>query len=261
MNLKKIKANIKTNIVGGELIYFESVESTNKVLYELADNGLMKKVTVLIADTQTGGKGRLGRTWYSPGGVNLYLSVLFRPDVNTQNSAVFTFIASLALAKSLDDLNLKSTIKWPNDIMIKNKKVAGVLTEMKSDGINLNFIILGIGLNINLTKASIEENLSDISNAVTSLSIESNKSIEREKVAEILIHYLDEYYLKFKTEGVNSIVAEWSNRWGMLNERISVKVDNKTINGIARKIDNNGFLYIEDINGNLEKIIAGDIQT
>ena len=132
---------------------------------------------------------------------------------------------------------------------------------MKSDGINLNFIILGIGLNINLTKESIDENLADISNSVTSLGIESNKDIEREKVAEILIYHLDEYYKKFKTEGVNSIVAEWSNRWGMLNEKISVKVDNKTISGIARKIDNNGFLYIEDSNGNLEKIIAGDIQT
>ena len=260
MNLKYLKENLDTRTVGNELIYYESVESTNKLLFEQAEKGA-EEGTVLIADAQTGGKGRLGRTWFSPGGVNLYLSVILRPDVNTQNSAVFTFIASLALVNTLDLLNINSTIKWPNDILINSKKVAGVLTEMTSEGVDLNFIIIGIGLNINLSKESIDENLPEISESVTSLSIERNNTIDREKVAEILIHNLDNYYLQFKTEGINSIVAEWSNRCGLLNKMISVKVDNKIISGIARKIDNNGFLYIEDNKGNLEKIIAGDIQT
>ncbi|MEE9193050.1 MAG: biotin--[acetyl-CoA-carboxylase] ligase [Thermodesulfobacteriota bacterium] len=260
MNINKIKENLRTKILGMELIYNESVESTNKLLFKLAEKGL-EDGTVLISDEQTGGKGRSGRSWYSPGGVNLYLSVLLHPEVSPQNSAVFTFIASLALVKTLDDLNINSQIKWPNDLLINTKKVAGVLTEMKNEGNNLNFIIIGIGLNINLSIESIKENLADISNSVTSLSIERKSFLDREEVAVNLIGYLDDYYLQFKSEGINSIVAEWSNRWGKLNEKISVKVDNKIISGIVRKVDNYGFLYIEDDKGNLEKIIAGDIQS
>jgi len=259
MNINKIKENLSTKIVGKELIYNESVESTNKLLFEQAEK-VLKDGTVFIADEQTGGKGRLGRSWYSPGGVNLYLSVLLCPEINPQNSAVFTFIASLALQKTLQDLNISSQIKWPNDLLIKTKKVAGVLTEMKNEGNSLNFIIVGIGLNINLSIESINENLATISSSVTSLSIEKNTLLEREEVAVKLIGFLDDYYLRFKYEGINSIVAEWSNSWGKLNEKISVKVENKIYSGIARKVDNYGFLYIEDDKGNLEKIIAGDIQ-
>jgi len=259
MDIARIKKKINTRIVGEELIYYESVESTNRLLFELADKGL-EDGTVLISDMQTGGKGRLGRNWFSPGGVNLYLSVLLRPEVSPENSAVFTFIASLALVKTLDELDIRSQIKWPNDLLINNKKVAGVLTEMKNNGDKLNFIIIGIGLNINLSEKSINENLTDISNYVTSLSIEKNSSLDREKIASDLISYIDHYYLKFNAEGINSIVAEWSNRWGMLNEKVSIKVDNNIISGIARKIDSNGFLYIEDNKGKLEKVIAGDIQ-
>ncbi len=260
MDINKVKLNIDTSVVGENLIYRESVESTNELLYEFAENG-GEDGTILISDTQTGGKGRLGRNWYSPGGVNLYLSALLRPEVNPLNSAVFTFIASLALLKTLDALNISSQIKWPNDLLINNKKVAGVLTEMKNEGNKLEFIILGIGLNINLSLENIKENLPEISDSVTSLSIEKNIVLDREEVASKLICLLDEYYLQFKSEGINSIVAEWSNRWGMINQNISIKVDNEIISGIARKVDNQGFLYIEDSYGNLEKIIAGDLQT
>lgn len=260
MKINNIKEKLRTKLVGTELIYFESVESTNRLLNELAEKG-KEDGAVLISDRQTGGKGRLGRQWFSPGGVNLYLSALLRPEVNPQNSAVFTFIASLALLKTLDALNISSQIKWPNDLLINNKKVAGVLTEMKNEGNKLEFIILGIGLNINLTSDAIKENLPKISDSVTSLSIEKNMVLDREDVAAKLIGFLDEYYLQFMSEGINSIVAEWSNRWGMLNEEISVKVDNKIIRGIARKVDNYGFLYIENDKGNLEKIIAGDIES
>lgn len=259
MKINNIIEKLNTTIVGNELIYFDSVESTNRLLFEMAEMGT-EDGAVLISDGQTGGKGRLGRQWFSPEGVNLYLSVLLRPQVNPENSAVFTFIASLALVKTLDDLNVSSKIKWPNDLLINQKKVAGVLTEMKNEGNKPEFIIIGIGLNINLKDDQIKKNLPDISDSVTSLSIEKNAEINREDVAVKLISHLDEYYQQFNIEGINSIVAEWSNRWGMLNEEIAVKVDNNIVRGIARKVDNYGFLYIEDDKGNLQKIIAGDIQ-
>ena len=259
MDIKKVKKNINATIIGRELLFYNSVGSTNELLFKEAEQGL-EEGAVLIADTQTGGRGRLGRSWYSPPGANLYLSLLLRPDVSPQNSAVFTFIASLALVKTLEQLKIDPTIKWPNDILINNKKAAGVLTEMKSENSILDFIIIGIGLNINLSKDSINNNLPDIADTVTSLSIEKGRKLDREKTAQILINWLDEYYMKFKFEGINSIVAEWSIRWGRLNEKVSIKIDNKTVSGIARKVDNYGFLYIEDSEGKLQKIIAGDIQ-
>ncbi len=259
MNIDIIRELLKSEIVGKNLIYYETVQSTNSLLFELADNNL-EDGSVLIADAQTGGKGRLGRNWFSPKGVNLYISVLLRPEVIPQNSAVFTFVASLALAETLDELNISCSIKWPNDILIGNKKVAGVLTEMKNDGNSLKFIIIGIGLNINLAKKLIDDNLKDISDFVTSLSIECGRNLKREEIAAKVIKNLDKYYLKFINEGINSIVAEWVTRWGMLNENVSVKVDNEILNGIARKVDTYGYLYIEDADGKLNKIIAGDMQ-
>ena len=259
MDIEKIKKNINTEIVGRELLFYNSVGSTNELLFEEAEHGLGDGA-VLIADTQGGGKGRLGRSWFSPPGANLYLSLLLRPDVSPQNSAVFTFIASLALVKTLEQLKIYPTIKWPNDILINKKKTAGVLTEMKSENNNLHFIIIGIGLNINLSKDLIDKNLPEIADTVTSLRIEKGKKLDREKTTQILINWLDVYYMKFKFEGINSIVAEWSNRWGRLNEKVAIKIDNKTVSGIARKVDNYGFLYIEDSEGKLQKIIAGDIQ-
>jgi len=259
MNIENIRKLLISGIVGKNLIYYETVKSTNSLLFELADNNL-EDGSVLIADTQTGGKGRLGRSWFSPKGVNLYFSVLLRPEVSPQNSAVFTFLASLALAETLDELNISCRIKWPNDILIGNKKVAGVLTEMKNDGNSLNFIVIGIGLNINLSKELIDDNLKVISDSVTSLSIESGRNLNREEIAAKVIINLDKYYLKFINEGINSIVAAWVTRWGMLNENVSVKVDKEIINGIARKVDTYGYLYIEDADGRLNKIIAGDLQ-
>ena len=255
---KKINEFADTMIVGKSLIVFDSVTSTNTKLSVLASQDT-EEGTVLISDTQTEGKGRMGRNWFSPGGSNIYASVFLKPEIHPQYSPVFTFIASLALVETLKYFDFTPQIKWPNDILINNKKVSGVLTEMKSTGEKLDFIIVGIGLNVNLTKDLIEKNLPDEASNITSLYIENGNEFNREYVLSKLINSLDRYYLKFIRDGIHSITAEWAAEWGKLNETISIDISGEIVSGIVRKVDSYGYIFLEKPDGNLEKVITGDI--
>ncbi len=255
---QKISKLIRSLIIGRDVRVFDSVSSTNTVLSEIALSDPGEGI-VLIADEQTGGRGRGEKNWFSPGGSNIYMSVLFRPDIYPSYSPVFTFIASLALVKTLKGLNFAPEIKWPNDILIKGKKVSGVLTEMRSKEDKLDYIIVGIGLNVNLTEELIKLNLSGEVNKVTSLFLESGKKFGREQVASRLISVLDEYYLKFMRLGTHFIVADWTNKWGKLNEFVSINVSGKVVSGVVRKVDSYGYIYIEKSGGELKKIVAGDM--
>ena len=253
----KLNEFTETMIVGRDLIVFDSVSSTNTKLAEIVSQKT-DEGTVLISDSQTNGRGRVGRKWFSPAGYNIYLSVFFEPEIHPQYSPVFTFIASLALVEALKLFGFTPEIKWPNDILINQKKVSGVLTEMKSTGEKLDFIIVGIGLNVNMTKEIVEENLPGEIQNITSLYIENGNKFNREYVISRLINSLDKYYLKFMREGVHSIIAQWTTEWGKLNEMISIDLSGEIISGMVRKVDSNGYIYIEKSDGNLEKVIAGD---
>lgn len=259
MQEDKIKSLVNTEIIGKNLYVYSEVDSTNDFLHRRAYENNEQDGTVVISDSQTKGRGRLGRNWFSPKGLNVYISTLFRPKILVQNSPVFTFLASLALSKTIDDYRVKSQIKWPNDILINNKKVAGVLTEMKSSNNLVEFIVVGIGVNLNLSKKEIKERLKEVSDNTTSLFEALGKFVDREIFVADLLKNLDDIYLMFKGQGIDYIVARWACRWGHLNERIKLDVDGKIIEGIARKVDNCGYLYVEKSDGNLEKIIAGDM--
>lgn len=254
----KVNEFTETLIVGKNVIVLDSVSSTNSEMAERVSKKL-DEGTVLISDTQTRGKGRMGRGWFSPGGFNIYMSVLFEPEIQSSYSPVFTFIASLALVRTLECFGFTPVIKWPNDVLINQKKVSGVLTEMKSTGDRLDFVIVGIGLNVNMTQEIIELNLPDEFNKITSLYIENGNEFNREYVISILINNLDKYYLKFNSEGIHSIIAEWTTEWGKLNEMISIDISGEIVSGIVRKVDSTGYIYIEKSDGKLEKVIAGDI--
>ncbi|MGI9534627.1 MAG: biotin--[acetyl-CoA-carboxylase] ligase [Thermodesulfobacteriota bacterium] len=141
----KLIEHIESDLIGNEVIVLDSVSSTNTKMSELVSNNI-NEGTVLISDKQTGGKGRMGREWFSPPGCNIYMSVLFEPEILPDFSPVFTFIASLAIVETLKHFDFKPEIKWPNDVLLSQKKVSGVLTEMKSTGKRLDFIIVGMGL-------------------------------------------------------------------------------------------------------------------
>ena len=171
MKISEIKKHLAAETVGGKLFVYDEVGSTNDVLLELISEGVASDGTVVVSDSQTEGRGRLGRKWLSPAGRNLYLSALFRPEIPPQESSVFTFLASCALVEVFSRYGISATIKWPNDILVGGRKISGVLTELGMSEGAVNYLVIGIGVNLNLPEEFIRREMEDISKKTTSLSI------------------------------------------------------------------------------------------
>lgn len=257
MNIDELKKRIDTKIICKKLLYSKELTSTNKILYQKAVQEKLPDGTTLIADVQTEGRGRLDRKWVSPEG-NLYISVLLRPDVDPKNTPIFTFLASCALKDTFDLYQVDSVIKWPNDILIKKKKIAGVLTELKFAGDSIDFLIVGIGVNLNMTLDYISDSMPGISNKVTSLGIELEKKINKEEFTASLVNNIESFYQRFLSKGKSEILSEWTSRWNSLGKQVEIKDGEKVYKGVAERVDENGFLYIKTESGKLEKVITGD---
>ncbi|NIQ13743.1 MAG: biotin--[acetyl-CoA-carboxylase] ligase [Candidatus Dadabacteria bacterium] len=260
MDLENLKSNISTNIIANDLFLFPEVSSTNEVIDKLFNDKYIGDGTVVISDHQTKGRGRYDRKWISPSGLNLYMSLLFKPDIEPSKFPIFTFLSSCALKDTFSLYNLSSSIKWPNDVLIGGKKISGVLTELKySDKYEVNYLIVGIGVNINLTRQHIIKEMSDISEKVTSMSIELNNDVNRELFTAELINKLDEYYSKFLNYGSSVILDDWLTKWDSIGKSIKVNVDGKLYEGIVKDVDENGFLYLITEGYKTVKVISGDM--
>lgn len=258
MEISEIKKHLGTEIVGEKLFVYAEVGSTNDVLRELIGNGLASDGTVVVSDSQTAGRGRLGRKWVSPAGRNLYLSALFCPEISPQKSSVFTFLASCALVDVFSAYGVKATIKWPNDILVDGKKISGVLTELCTSNGSVDYLVIGIGVNINLPEEFIRRKMEDISEKTTSLSLLLGEEVSRERFCADLINALDRFYGEFRRRGTREIVDMWVERWGFLGKEISVDVSGEVISGVVERVDATGFLYLRTGEGTLRKVITGD---
>lgn len=256
---ESIKKLLKTETLGRVIYFFEEIGSTNEVAFELARNGATEG-TVVIADSQTKGKGRLQRRWISPPGVNLYMSVVFRPPIVAKNAPFLTLVASIALAETIKDKGINTLIKWPNDVLINGKKVAGVLTAMQPRGDEVDFVIVGVGANLNMTRETMEKEMGEVAEIATSLREELGSEIGRARFTADLINELEVWYQKFLKNGKSQIVKEWMRRWGAINRRVRVRFDETAVvEGIASGIDENGYLLVKKDDGTTEKIISGDV--
>ena len=258
MEISEIRKHLAAETVGGKLFVYDEVGSTNDVLRELVSEGAVSDGAVVVSDSQTEGRGRLGRRWVSPAGRNLYLSALFCPEVSPQESSVFTFLASCALVEVFSRYGISATIKWPNDILVGGRKISGVLTELGTSGGVVDYLVIGIGANLNLSEESIRREMEDISEKTTSLSILLGEEISRERFCAELINSLDRFYGEFRRRGTRAIVDMWIERWGFMGEEISVDVSGEVIRGVVERVDGNGFLYLRTDEGDLRRVIAGD---
>ncbi len=258
LQLDEIRRYLNTVAIGAEILYFQRIRSTNDMLFVLGEQGYVDG-TVVFAESQTQGRGRLGRKWCSPPGVNIYMSILFRPKIEISDSAVFTFLTSLAVKDVLSKIRVPCSIKWPNDIVCGGRKLAGVLTEMKPGRNGLvDFVVVGLGLNVNITMEEIQR-IPAIANIATSIREVLSKEVDRTNLVKGIIQNMDRYYMIFLTQGVDSIVTKWVNRWGGINRFMKIDTGSGVIEGVARKVDRSGFLYLETISGELKKIVAGDV--
>ncbi|MBM3166922.1 MAG: biotin--[acetyl-CoA-carboxylase] ligase [Chloroflexi bacterium] len=247
---KDIVGRLSTKFVGSRLHYYAKLTSTMTVARKKASDGAPEG-TVVIADQQTSGRGRLGRTWLSPQG-NLALSLILKPRL--ENLPQLIMAASLAVVRAIKSVSgIDATIKWPNDVLIKNKKVCGILIESEVRGNTVNFAIVGIGINIDLDTTAFP----DIAAIATSLTQESSENISKAELTATLLTELERLYLKTQTG--TPIHREWRERMDTLGKWIEVKSGDAIERGKAEDVTENGNLILRRPNNSITEILVGDV--
>ncbi len=237
----------------GPIQYFDELESTNKYLMENSlPNG-----SVVIADSQKSGKGRRGRKWFSPPRKNLYLSfVLNNPPFSPSQALQLNIVTAVAVAVSVADLGIIPEIKWPNDILVSGKKIAGILIESEISSEKIRKLVVGIGINLNMDFHEIDEEIKEVA---TSLKIVTGEEVVREDFLNILLKKLDLWYNIFEKEGFLPVKKRWTSLFSWKGKEVVVLTESTSIKGIAIGIDENGFLLLKNERGEIEKVISGDV--
>ena len=241
--------------IGGTVRFFPEVDSTNDVAFRLAAKGAPEGV-VVIADAQRGGKGRLKRRWLSPPGCNLYTSVVLRPPLNAAAASQITLVAGVALAEFLSQYCPGYvSLKWPNDVLIRGAKVSGILTEMKTAGRDVEFVIVGIGVNINVAK---DASAGALTQAATSLREETGREISRLDFTAGMYEALERLYGLFLREGFSPVRDLWLRYAAGLGKGVRVTFGSEVLEGEMAGLDGDGALLVRDGKGSVTRVIAGD---
>ncbi|MGH7875441.1 MAG: biotin--[acetyl-CoA-carboxylase] ligase [Candidatus Binatia bacterium] len=256
LRLELIRDELAASRLGKEFHYFDEIASTNTRARGLADEGAFEG-EIIIAEAQTAGRGRLGRRWASPPFANLYLSLILRPKLPPAEVPQVTLMAAVALADTIDGfVPVAPMIKWPNDIIVEGKKLAGILTELSCSEGRADYVILGIGINLNYPMEMMPE---EIRSRATSVLQLSGRPVSRECVLKRLIHDLDRCYGELEDFGFAPLAARWQARFGLRDRRVRVELLDQSVNGVARGIDRDGALLLQDDSGTLQRIVAGDV--
>jgi len=251
-----ISAGLTTRRVGREIICLREIDSTNTHAFKLAEAGAAEG-TVVLADAQTAGKGRLGRTWLSPPGVNLYCSVILRPPIAPLAACQLTFLSVVAVARAVEKCtSLTPEIKWPNDLLVSGKKVCGLLNEMNAETEQVNFVVLGIGVNVNMSADQLGEGLR---HPATSLMEEEGSPVNRVIFTRTLLGELDDLYDLFLREGEGPVREEWLRRSDLRGRGLTVVMGERVLKGVARGVDEFGALLVELADGSVERVLTGDV--
>ena len=249
----EIKAGLKTRIMGREVAYQKETTSTQEIAKALASQGVAEG-TITVAETQSGGRGRVGRQWSSPQG-GIYFSIVLRPDMKPSEALRLPLVAGVAVAQAVKrNTKIAPKLKWPNDIMIQDRKVGGILTEMGAEMDSLNWVIVGIGLNVNTSHKSFPE---DVEGIATSLMEAGGKSIPRVKLLQDILVEFESLYGELAKSGFEPIRARWKALSNTIGANVVVSMPTEQITGLAIDIDSDGALILKKENGSLEKIIAG----
>jgi BirA family biotin operon repressor/biotin-[acetyl-CoA-carboxylase] ligase len=242
--------------VGRDMRVFEQTSSTNDVVEKLARDGV-KEGMVVFAESQTRGRGRLGRRWLSPPRKGLWFSVLLRPDLQPQAATQLTVAAATALLRAIrDQAGITPEIKWPNDILIKGRKVAGVLTELSAELDHIKHLTLGVGVDVNLNASEFP---AELRKTATSLKIESGRPIHRADLAAAILRELDRDYERIRSRRFDEVADEWEAHCTTLGRRVTIQVGDRVLQGEAEALDDDGALLLRTQHGHLERIIGGDV--
>jgi BirA family biotin operon repressor/biotin-[acetyl-CoA-carboxylase] ligase len=248
----EVTRDLDTKFTGKKIHYCEAVPSTMDLAMELGMKGLPEG-TVVLAETQTKGKGRLGRIWFSPKYKGIYLSLILRPKFSPERTPLLTLLSAVSICEAIKEhCGIDAQIKWPNDILIHSKKVAGILTELNAEMDEVNFVVIGIGLNVNNEKKSL------ISGS-TSLREVMGEEISRVALLQAILGRIEANYIYFAQKGPKLIIDKWREYSVTLGKRVKVYSHREHIEGHAANIDIDGGLLVRKDSGLTVKVMAGDV--
>jgi len=245
-----------TKVIGRQIQVFDKTTSTNDVVERLARDGVPEGA-VVFAESQTHGRGRLGRTWISPSRKGLWFSVLLRPKLRPQEATQLTVVSATALRRAIwRQTGLKAEIKWPNDILIRGRKTAGILTELNAELDRVKYLILGIGVDVSLNPGDLPEELRGVA---TSLEAEAGRPIGRAELATAILRELDQDYEKLNLGRFATVADEWAAHCSTLGVEVVIRTGERRVRGRAESLDETGALLLRTEHGHLERIIGGDV--
>jgi BirA family transcriptional regulator, biotin operon repressor / biotin---[acetyl-CoA-carboxylase] ligase len=240
-----------------DYVYYPTIDSTNKQARILATEGYPEG-TVVVADMQTDGRGRRGRSWYSPAGQGIYMSLILRPRLPLKEISRISLMIAVAIAETLEaELNLPARIKWPNDILIHNKKIAGILSEAVTDMDGIEYIVIGIGLNINNPADDFPD---DFRTHPTSVLAEKQRPVSRVKLLQGLLVRLEDHYSKLQRGEFADTLAIGKSLSMVIGQEVRLETSNGLVVGQAVDIDDNGFLLVYDESGVRHTVMSGEIE-
>ncbi|MCI0746424.1 MAG: biotin--[acetyl-CoA-carboxylase] ligase [Verrucomicrobia subdivision 3 bacterium] len=244
------------HIIGRDIQVFQETNSTNDVVERLARDGVAEGA-VVFAETQKRGRGRLGRHWVSPPRKGLWFSVLLRPNLQPPQATQLTVAAATALARTIHEhCGLQPSVKWPNDILLQDRKVAGVLTELAAEIDCIRYVILGIGINVNFSPSDFPAELRAVA---TSLQIEAGHAFRRAELAAALLRELDRDYDRVRRREFGRVADEWAAHCATLGQRVRIRIGDRAVTGRAEALDDAGALLLRTDHGHLERIVGGDV--
>jgi BirA family biotin operon repressor/biotin-[acetyl-CoA-carboxylase] ligase len=244
------------HVIGRDVRVFRETTSTSDVAEKLARDHVKEGVTV-FAEAQTKGRGRLGRKWLSPSGKGLWFSVLLRPDVSPQAATRLTILAGTALRRAIaQHTGLNAEIKWPNDTLLNGRKVAGILTELSGEVDKTRYVILGIGVDVNLNAGDFTP---EVRRIATSIKLELGQAFDRAELAAVILTELDHDYGRMVSGGFAEIADEWEDHCRTIGREVSVTVGERRIRGRAEALSPDGALLIRTEHGHLESVTGGDV--
>lgn len=255
---QEIQRELYTEYIGKEIYYFPELKSTNIMAKEKALQGIekIKEGTLIIAERQSAGKGRLGREWFSPIG-GIWISIILYPQLSPSYIPRITLMSAVAVVKAIKICTqIEPQIKWPNDILINEKKVCGILTEMNAELDIINWVVVGIGINANIDHRAFPQ---DIQENTISLKEVAGKEVLRIKLVQAFLQEFEKHYESLKRREFSSILKEWKLNSHTLGRKVKVEMGERIITGEAVDIDKEGALVLKKEDGKLIKIISGTV--